>query len=94
MDVHLQPDWQRALGQYVVIRRHGKFVRSGTVAAVTPDGSIVWISAEGASQRQMFVGDEGYEVYSRYSWDPQPASSQTYQMRNGASPVDGSAGGS
>ena len=72
MDLHLQPDWQRTLGQYVEIRRSGQVVRSGTVTAVMPDDSILWISAEGPFLRQMVVRAEGYEVYSRYAWDPPP----------------------
>jgi hypothetical protein len=35
MNLHRQPDWQRALGQYVEIRLGGQTVRAGTVEAVT-----------------------------------------------------------
>lgn len=72
MDLHLQPDWQRTLGQYVQVRRHGEIVRSGTVEDVTPDSSILWISVDGADARQMIERAEGYAVYSRYPWDPPP----------------------
>jgi hypothetical protein len=72
VDLHLQPDWQRALGQYVEVRRHGKSVREGTVDAVMPDNSILWISAAGPFPRQMLEKAEGYQVYARYPWDPPP----------------------
>jgi hypothetical protein len=36
MHLHLQPDWQRALGQHVEVRRHGEIVRRGTVEDVMP----------------------------------------------------------
>lgn len=92
MDLHLQQDWQRALGQYVELRRHGEVIRSGTVAAVTPDNSILWISAEGPFQRQMVVRSEGYEVYSRYPWDPPPPPRQTPPLTSRRTSVNGSAG--
>lgn len=41
MDLHLQPDWQRALGQRVEIWKDGKFVRKGTVEAVMPDNAAL-----------------------------------------------------
>lgn len=69
MDLHLQPDWQRTLGQHVEVRRYGEIVRTGTVEDVMSDNSILWISAEGAFPRQMVERVEGYEVYSRYPWD-------------------------
>ena len=66
MDLHLQPDWKRALGHYVEVRRFGEIVGTGTVEEVMPDSSILWISAEGAFLRYMVERAEGYEVYSRY----------------------------
>jgi hypothetical protein len=66
MDVHLQPDWQRALGQRVEIWKEGKLVRKGTVEAVMPDGSLLWISAEGASSRQMFFRHDGDQVFTHF----------------------------
>lgn len=73
---HLQPDWQRALGQYVEIRLKGKTVRTGTVDAVMPDNSILWISAEVPCPRQMVERADGSQVYACYAWDvrhPSPA---------------------
>lgn len=74
MDLHLQPDWHRALGQHVEIRRHGKVLRNGVVEDVMPDGSILWISAEGAHGREMIERSEGKQVFARYPWDIPPLS--------------------
>lgn len=68
MTLHLQPDWQRALGQIVEIRVNGRPVRAGTIEAVMPDNSILWISADGADSRQMLAKADGYEVYTRFPW--------------------------
>lgn len=93
MDLHLQPDWQRALGQHVEVRRHGEIVRTGTVEDVMPDNSILWISAAGPFPREMFERAEGYEVYARYPWDPPPIPGRTQpesnsnKTRNGLPPA-------
>lgn len=73
MDLHPQPDWQRAVGQYAEIRRYGKTIRTGIVEAVMPDNSILWISAAGAYLREMIQRGDGVEVYLRYPWDPPPS---------------------
>lgn len=72
MDLHLQQDWKRALGQYVEVRRGGDIVRTGTVDDVMSDNSILWVSAAGPFHRQMYERTEGFEVYARYPWDPPP----------------------
>lgn len=46
MEFHEQPDWQRTVGQFVEIRLHGETLRTGTVEAVMPDNSILWIAAK------------------------------------------------
>lgn len=66
MDLHLQPDWQRTLGQHVQIWSKGECVRHGRVDAVMPDNSFLWISGEGPFSRQMFARDEGYQVFARF----------------------------
>ncbi|MDQ0618346.1 hypothetical protein [Arthrobacter globiformis] len=66
MDLHLQPDWQRALGQRVEVWRGGKLVRKGTVEAVMPDDSLLWISAEGISPRRMISRQDGYQVFTHF----------------------------
>ena len=67
MDLHLQPDWQRALGQHVEIWRDGRFFRSGKVDAVMPDSSLLWLAAEGAVARQIISQDDGYLVFAHFS---------------------------
>lgn len=66
MDLHLQPDWQRALGQRVEIWNHGKFVRKGTVEAVMPDDSLLWISADGVAPRQMLFRYDGHQIFTYF----------------------------
>jgi hypothetical protein len=70
--LHFQPDWQRALGQYVEIRRAGKTIRTGVVEAVMPDNSILWIAAAGVLPREMVMKSDGSQVFARYPWDPPP----------------------
>ena len=72
MDLHLQPDWQRALGQHVEIRIGGKPVRTGTVDAVMSDNSLLWISAHGHHTREMIARDDGYQVFTRHPWSDAP----------------------
>jgi hypothetical protein len=72
VDLQLQPDWQRALGQFVEVRRHAEIVRTGMVDDVMPDNSILWVSADGPFHRQMYERAEGFQVFARYPWDPPP----------------------
>jgi hypothetical protein len=67
VDLHLQPHWQDMLGLYVEIRLQGRTVRVGTVDAVMPDDSILWISAEGPYPRQMVARADGFEVFAPYA---------------------------
>ncbi|MCT9623938.1 hypothetical protein HWD94_02225 [Pseudarthrobacter equi] len=76
VDLHLQPDWHRALGQYVEVRLHGKTLRTGVVDAVMPDGSILWISPEGPHPREMIERAHGKQVFARYQWDIPPLIAQ------------------
>lgn len=69
MDLHPQPDWNRLLGQHVEIRKNGRFLRSGTVDAVMPDNSILWLSAEGPWPREMVEKSDGRKAFARYQWD-------------------------
>lgn len=66
MDLHLQPDWQRALGQRVEIWKDGRCVRKGTIEAVMPDESILWISADAVFSRQMLLRCDGYQVFAHF----------------------------
>jgi hypothetical protein len=66
MDLQLQPNWQRTLGQRVEIWRCGKLVRKGTVDAVMPDNSLLWMSADGNFSRQIISRDDGYQVFTHF----------------------------
>lgn len=66
MEFQAQSDWLAALGLYVEIRDRGRFVRAGTVDAVMPDGSLLWLSAEGAWLREIVEKKSGMEVVARY----------------------------
>ncbi len=66
MDLYLQQDWQRTLGLRVEIWKGGNLVRKGMVEAVMPDDSILWISAEGTSLRQMIFRQDGYDVFTPF----------------------------
>lgn len=71
MDLHLQPDWGRLLGQHVEVRLNGTFLRSGVVDTVMPDNSILWLAAEGPWSRGMVEKTDHKDVYARYEWNVQ-----------------------
>ena len=66
MDLQLQPNWQRTLGQRVEIWKCGEFVREATVEAVMPDNSLLWASAEGNYSRQIYSRQDGYQVFTHF----------------------------
>ncbi|RAX15001.1 hypothetical protein DC347_19735 [Pseudarthrobacter sp. AG30] len=66
MDLHLQPDWQRAHGQLVEIWKNGIYIRKGIVEAVMPDNSLLWISNDGVSSRQIIARSDGYQVFAHF----------------------------
>jgi NAD(P)H-flavin reductase len=72
MDLHLQPDWQRALGQYVEIWMDGRPYRTGFVDAVMPDNSLLWIAAEGQYTREIIAKYDGYRVFTHDPQSTQP----------------------
>ncbi|MFF2299349.1 hypothetical protein [Arthrobacter sp. NPDC058127] len=72
MDLHLQSDWHRALGQFVEVRLFGQALRTGIVEAVMPDNSILWISAEGPFPREMVERADGKQVFIRHAGDSPP----------------------
>jgi hypothetical protein len=90
VELHLQPNWQRLLGQHVEVRRNGETVRTGTVEAVMPDNSILWISANGVYPRQMVERANGSEVYARYPWDAPPLLGPTHSAMKANGMMDGS----
>jgi hypothetical protein len=69
MKYHRQDDWLPLRGEAVQIRNSGRVIREGIVDAVTLDGSILWITADGANQRQLVNVSEGDEVWITYKWD-------------------------
>jgi hypothetical protein len=70
LNVRLQPDWQRTLGQRVEIWRDGELVRKGTVDAVMPDDSMLWVSVDGAMLREIFTRADGYQVFTHFPLTP------------------------
>lgn len=40
--------------------------RKGTVDAVLPDSSILWVAAEGPFLRRMISRQDGYEVFTHF----------------------------
>lgn len=69
MDLRPESNWSRLLGQHVEIRQAGRFVRTGTVDAVMPDNSILWLSAEGNWTREMVEKSGSREVFAPLQWD-------------------------
>jgi hypothetical protein len=57
-------EWRRLTGAPVEIRRNGTTVRAGTVEAVMPDSSLLWIEADGACGRELFAAANNYEVWT------------------------------
>lgn len=69
MKHHIQYDWVPVIGETVQIRNNGRIVRTGTVDAVTNDGAILWLAAEGVYQRQLITKADGNEVWMTYKWE-------------------------
>lgn len=67
--LHRQYDWLPVVGEIVEIRRDEETVRTGVVDGVTPDGGILWISADGAERRAMFERAQGFTVWIEYKWE-------------------------
>lgn len=67
--LHLQHDWLPVVGETVEIRHGEGTVRTGVVDAVTTDGRILWISADGAERRAMFERARGLTVWIAYKWE-------------------------
>jgi hypothetical protein len=69
MKHHMQYDWLPVVGETVQIRNNGRIVRTGLVDAVTNDGGILWLAAEGVHQRQLIARADGNEVWMTYKWE-------------------------
>lgn len=63
MALYPSSEWHRLDGVPVEIRQQGTMVRAGTVAATMPDSSMIWLAADGAYERQMFLASDNYEVW-------------------------------
>jgi hypothetical protein len=60
-------DWSELDGQQVLIRRGGETTDTGTVDAVTKDGSVLWLQGNGAVNRRLYAQAELYEAWKRAS---------------------------
>lgn len=69
MTYHLQRSWLPVVGQTVQVRYRGQIIREGTVDAVTPEGHILWLAADGPNARQMIERSEGHEIWITYRWE-------------------------
>lgn len=56
-------DWQRRVGEIVQIRNGDAIVRQGRVEDEMPDGSGVWLAANGTDQRAYFHKETGTELW-------------------------------
>ena len=56
-------EWHRLDGVPVEIRQRGALVRAGTVEAVMPDSSMIWVAADGPYGRELFLAADNYEVW-------------------------------
>lgn len=58
------PGWQNLTGELVEVLRHGQLYRRGRVDDAMPDGSALWIAAEGNAGRQLFWLGDGFSLRS------------------------------
>ncbi|UKA55228.1 hypothetical protein LFT45_04685 [Arthrobacter sp. FW305-BF8] len=54
--------WQYRAGDMVETHRYEQFYRRGRVDDAIPDGSGLWISAQGPIARELIWRDEGFSV--------------------------------
>ncbi|TVU64893.1 hypothetical protein FQP90_05770 [Paenarthrobacter nitroguajacolicus] len=52
-------NWTLLVGQTVQVWRGDDIVDQGMVEAVTPDGSILWLTQRGAIERRMVTKERG-----------------------------------
>lgn len=62
----LSTDWQCQAGEIVEIRNSGNVVRRGIVEAVMPDGSGLWLAANGTDHRAYFHKEIGLELWGQH----------------------------
>jgi nucleoid-associated protein YgaU len=61
-NVRRQQEWLPLAGEFVEVRLDEQLIRSGWVDAVTSDGEILWIAAQGAEPRTMFERSQCFTV--------------------------------
>jgi hypothetical protein len=57
-------DWSCLTGAKIEIHKRGQVVRTGTVDAVMPANSIIWLAADHNGTRELFESAEEYEVWA------------------------------
>lgn len=63
MTLRKYTDWTELIGATIEIRRHGQFIRTGTVQDAMPDSSALWIAANGVQGRAIFDTSSSYEAW-------------------------------
>jgi hypothetical protein len=61
------PEWQMFAGEFVEIYRDGDIYRRGRVDTTMPDGSGLWMAAEGVLGRELIWREEGFTVGTVYA---------------------------
>ncbi len=78
---YLTDQWQSLGGQVIEVWFNGALYRRGTVDAAMLDGSGLWMSSDGAFQRQFIDAASGFKVwttlYPRSRWDGTTSSGMT-----------------
>ena len=62
----LSTDWLCQIGDTVEIRIGSEAVRRGVVEAVMPDGSGLWLAANGTDHRAYFHKETGLELWVQH----------------------------
>lgn len=63
--LRLAADWLCRIGEIVEIRNGEEVIRRGIVEAEMPDGSGVWLAANGADHRAYFHKEIGLELWGQ-----------------------------
>jgi hypothetical protein len=66
---HPHDDWKTLVGRWVQIRVNCMLVDQGVVDAVTSDNSVLWLEADGALGRRLFMREDNFEVWVHYAWE-------------------------
>lgn len=69
MAYHRHEDWKPLVGQWVQIRIRGSFVDQGTVDHVTGDNEVLWLRADRALNRRLYLRSDLVEVWINYMWE-------------------------